>query len=274
MLYDTKSMSIQMVADYYGVGHSTIHSRMKEYGIERRGLSEVHIGNKYATATRKYSINEDFFKTWTPESAWMFGWALGDGCFTDHRMLIIYLAQKDREVLDKMKEVLESEHPIHDYRRWDKRYRKYRYRTGVQFCSTEIVSDLRKQSFYDVPECYFDHALRGFFEAEGCVYWNACHNQKGAIGVDISQNDYDLLCFIRRKLQELNIVKRGGIHAQGDTAHLKFSVFDSISLYHYMYKNCGNMFLKRKVETFEKLIGMQRKKRKWNRKLKGEEKGN
>ena len=80
--YDIKERTQQEIGDYYGVNRATIQNRMKEYGIKPRTISESVKGNANARGTRKYCINEDFFKTWTQESAWLYGWGLGDGNYT------------------------------------------------------------------------------------------------------------------------------------------------------------------------------------------------
>lgn len=240
-LYDDKGMLQREIADYYGVNRITIRRRMKEYGIKaHRGYSNG----------RKYSINQKFFKSWTPSTAWMFGWSLGDGNYTNSKCLNFELARVDREVLEKFKTVMESEHKIHDREVWKEKYQKFYKQSAIYFCSKELVSDLNKRSFRDIPEYYFNHALRGFFEAEGCVFWQA-----GYIGSNIAQNDKELLEFIWLCLEEFGIVNGGWLSSHENASALSFSTHDSISLYHYMYDNCGNiMFLKRKKTKFEELI--------------------
>lgn len=249
-LQDVKGMSIRKIAGYYGVSRSTVWRCMKEYGIERHSKNGVY---------RKYNINEDFFKTWAPDSAWLFGWVLGDGCYTNPLHLRFNLARVDREVLEKFKTALESEHPIKDYEVWDEKYQKLYYVSGVRFHSKQLVSDLRELSFYGVPDEYFSHALRGFFEAEGSVYWNKNKQiiREGHIGSNITQNDKDVLVFILWKLSELKIVEGGSIQPHGDGWQLTSKVNDSISLYHYLYADCGDLFLPRKKQTFEVLLERQ-----------------
>ena len=120
-----------------------------------------------------------------------------------------------------------------------------------------LISDLNEITLYGVSERCFNHALRGFFEAEGSVYWLKRNNlKKGNIGSSITQNDKKLLDFIRQKLREFGIVKGGSIrpYKTKNSWKLIFSKYDSICLYHYLYDNCGNAFLKRKKSRFEELI--------------------
>lgn len=239
-LYNEKDMTQVEIADHYGVGHTTIANRMREYGIERRRKGE----------DRMYSINQNFFKAWVPESVWLYGWAIGDGSFTGINELKFGISRIDREVLFKFKEVLDSEHPIYDY--IERGYKLSR----VRFFSRTIVNDLKQVLYYDVPLEYFNHFLRGFFEAEGCVFWSKNKEllRGGSIASTFTQNDYEILDYIRCTLQNKRIVKGGGIHKNGNAWALHFSVRDSIPLYSFMYNDCQNMFLKRKKEKFEYLI--------------------
>lgn len=246
-LHDVKDMSIREIAGYYGVSHSTAWRYMKEHSIKRHSLSAAKKGNSYG---RKYPLNVDFFKAWTQNSAWLYGWFLGDGNYTDHKSLRFGLARVDREVFDKMKKAMNSEHPIVDYKAWDKRYQKYYYGSRILFNSKELVADLKELTIYDVPEEHFRHTLRGFFEAEGSVYQN-----NGYIGSNIANGNEELLSFIWWYLRERGVVNGGGIYpVNSNCQQLKFSINDSISLYHYMYDACGSFYLQRKKNRFEELL--------------------
>lgn len=225
------------IAKEIGCSTETVRILMREYCI--------------STRRRQYSINEDFFKMWKPESAWMYGWILGDGCFTDPNRLIISLSPTDKDVLYKFKDILGSDAPVKDYRRWDKRFKKYYDISYVMFSSRKLVSSLKNLSPYDEELLeFYDHFIRGFFEAEGCVTL-----RRGYILTTFANNNKNLLEYIFDWLSWDNyVVEGGGLHRYRNCWLLQFSHIDSISLYHYLYDNCGGMYMKRKKEKFEKLI--------------------
>lgn len=306
-LYESEGMSIQNVADYYGLSLSTIRRRMIEYEIKRRTRSDTKkrklsinredLEYKYKTETtsmkdiancygcsletirnrlkeydieirpqgsdgknRKYSINKDFFKAWAKESAWLFGWFLGDGWITaSHLGMGFGLSRTDKEVLEKFKLVLDSQHPIKDYTTRIRGYQKQYKMSRIYFNSKLLIKNLKELSYFDVPTQYFPDFLRGFFEAEGCVSWgkNKDYKKGGSIRIDISQNDYDVLDYILQCLHKFKIIEGGSINPVGPGYLLNFGKYASLSLYHYMYDTCGNMFLKRKKERFEELIERQ-----------------
>ena len=256
-MYNVKEMSQRAIAYHYGVSLGTIQNRMKEFGMQPRSNSEALIGNINACNNRIYSINEDFFKTWTPGSAWMYGWAIGDGNFTNQYKLQFRLGRIDKEVLFKFRDIINSEHEVTDYEVWNKKYQKWLYGSSIIFLSTEIVKDLNQLTYKDVPYRHFPHFLRGFFEAEGSIFWRK--NKKirigGTISSSITQNDRSILKYIHTTLQETGIVNGGSISKNGNGWQLVFSVNDSLGLYDYMYDStCGNMYLQRKKDKFEELM--------------------
>jgi len=246
-MYDVEGMTEREIASYYGVSHRTIQERMKEYNIKPRLSSEVK---------RQYSINHDFFKSWTPESAWLYGWAIGDGNFTRKDYLHFRLSAIDKEVLFKFRDVLDSEHPVYDFLSHGHEMSR------IQFNSITLVKDLKRLHYRDVPRQYFKYWLRGFFEAEGSVYWHKeNHNSRGgSIHASIGQNDYEILDYILQTLRDEGVIKGGSIHKLKNTWLLKFGTRDSISLCRYIYSGyCKNIYLKRKKEKFEMLMERQLK---------------
>lgn len=149
-----EGMSQLDLAAYFGVSQYVIWSRMKEYGIKAREKSE---------SRRIYSINEDFFKTWTPESAWLYGWLLGDGSLSRDRLFRFSLGRIDKEVLFKFKYVLDSNHPVVDTNY--ECHNVVSYMSKVDIYSAELVKDIKHLHYESVPISLFNHFVRGFFEA-------------------------------------------------------------------------------------------------------------
>lgn len=243
-MYNEEDMSMQMIANYYGVSLGVIWSRFREYGIQSKTLSEAH---------RQYAINEDFFKIWGKEQAWLYGWAIGDGNFTDPTIFRFNLQRGDREVLEKIKVILKSEHPIYNGICYDKRYKKSYHKSYIGFTSMKLVADLKKLKYSDIPNEYLPDFIRGFFEAEGT--WIRDKNRV-QFGLRFAQKDRTILDWIWATLKGNNIVDNGGMAKDRTSGSwtLKFGLHDAIKLYHFMYNNCGNLYLKRKKERFKELM--------------------
>lgn len=256
-MHNVMQMSQRAIANYYGVGQGTVQKRMQECCVKPRTKSDALVGNERGRKSRRYSINEDFFKEWSFWSAWVYGWFLGDGSIASKNTLKFAVAHKDREVLYKIRKALGSEHPIIDISNWDKRYQKYYYASKVCFCSKDIVTDLKKLSYTGMPEACLPSFIRGFFEAEGSVgcYVNNRYLNGLLIKMHFYQSSKSILKFIFEQLKQHNAVTGGSLSkSRANDWQLTFNLYDSISLYHYIYDNCSGMFLTRKKNKLEEAI--------------------
>ena len=203
--------------------------------------------------TTKYAINKSFFKSWSQESAWVYGWFLGDATFTESMRIRVELARDSEEVLRKFKGILDSEQPIKQRERGNSTF------SYIQFYSVELHNDFQELSYLDVPNEYLPDFIRGFFEADGCVRWSKSKLIKrgGAIRACFSQNDHEILEFIHSILLDKGVVQRGFISQNHNSLLLEFGIADSVSIYHYLYDDCGDLYSPRKKQKFEELIERQ-----------------
>lgn len=246
-MYET-DMSQQKIANFYGVSQYTIWKKMKDFGIKARPSIVVN-------QTRKHHINTKFFKIWTKESAWIYGWFLGDANYSETCRIKVELSRKSEEVLYKFKEILESEHDVKRRTRRNS-YNHYIDSSYIQFFSKELADDLRRLSYAEIPVEHLSDFFRGFFEAEGCVEWskNKIIKKGGAIKVVLAQNDINILKFIQFSLSKSGIISGGSLYKNKNGLCLQFGIEDSVSFYHYIYDNPKNLFLSHKKDKFEELI--------------------
>jgi len=254
-LYEIEKLPQKKIAEMCNVSQSLIGTRIRKCGIQLRERSEANLlGNK-----RTYNVNKDFFKRWTQESAWVYGWIIGDGCYTNPRMLRFIISPIDIEVLYKFKKLMISEHPVVNYKSWSIKYQKYYDKSVLCICSKEIVSSLKKLSYLDIPSEFLSHFIRGFWEAEGSVHKDKNSN---CIYIDFAQNDKSILTYIFNSLKLNRIVNSGGLRSNNKNNNawkLTFSTKDAVSIYHYIYDNCDSMFLTRKKKKSEEMLKMQNK---------------
>src|SRR3989344_1091934 len=125
------------------------------------------------------TLNQNFFKTWTPEMAYVLGFFAADGCMFTHSSggKYIELTSCDRSILEKIRRLLNSDHKISSRKRskdWSESYR-------IQIGSKEIWNDLLRLGmvsakslvlkFPEVPRTYLKDFVRGYFDGDGCVYF-------------------------------------------------------------------------------------------------------
>lgn len=124
---------------------------------------------------RKFEVNENFFKIWSNNMAYILGFFMADGCIVNDQQTISF-AQKEKYILEQIKEKLNSDHPIIQ-----------NPNTGVYVLNIHskiMKSDLRsiygitsKKSkelkFPNVPEEFISHFIRGYFDGDGYVNYKS-----------------------------------------------------------------------------------------------------
>lgn len=127
------------------------------------------------------ALNQDFFKKWSREMAYVLGFFVADGCLTVNQRGAHYIefTSNDRDVLEKIKSAMGSGHKISCRKSNNKNHHdSYRLQIG----SKELFSDLSRLGFTvnkskivklpKIPSKYFADFLRGYFDGDGCVSYS------------------------------------------------------------------------------------------------------
>lgn len=213
--------------------------------------------------------DENFFKIWSYDMAYVLGFIVADGCITKNKRgsYFLEIQSTDKNIVYKIRKVLKSNLKISEYQSKNKNYSK-RYR--MQIGSKIIFEDLiklgitpRKSKTIGLPKMsnnYFSHFIRGYFDGDGCV--NVCvYNKKDRkkpskiINCGFTSGSKEILAEIKDKLLEMKIVKGGTLYYH-NAYRLNFSIKDSLKLYYFMYDDLhSGLFLKRKKIIFESFFG-------------------
>lgn len=160
----------------------------KEYGINRSYITQFL--NKKGVKLRsnkinslRYSCNDSYFeKIDTPEKAYWLGFIYADGYIGTSRNNNVYfgmsLASKDIEVLYKLKEDLDSNHPIPTYKT-SGGYNSETVYSRIIVTSEKIANDLISHGVYkhktnilnapDIDKKLTAHFIRGYMDGDGCI---------------------------------------------------------------------------------------------------------
>ena len=124
---------------------------------------------------RRYTVNDNFFKEWTCDMAYILGFWFADGSITRTSLnsFRFTICQKENEILYRIAATMQCEPaPIKMYNGC--------YLFGIS--SKEIATDLanlggieRKSlvcNFPAVPEKYLSDFIRGYFDGDGSVYYS------------------------------------------------------------------------------------------------------
>ena len=215
--------------------------------------------------------NENFFKKWSPDMAYVLGFFTADGSMIKNKRGAHFIEFQitDRDLLFKIRKTLGSEHKIATRKRngnWKTIYR-------LQIGSGEMFNDLlalgmlpRKSkiiSLPEIPDKYFSHFLRGYFDGDGNVvstkYRRADRNNRVYTTVlsGFTSGSKIFLEKMHTKIKRLAGVSGGTLYFHGRGHRLFFSVKDSLSLYNFMYNGSEkDLFLARKKKIFEKYFNI------------------
>jgi len=223
------------------------HNRKKIKKISDIEKSQIQSKN-----ARKWHINQDYFKTWNSNMAYMLGFWYADGCIYGGKMFDITVQNKDKYIIKKFAKELKYEGPIQDY--------VDRQASRINFCCKVIYDDLIKLGGSEqksltlnfpttiIPEEYLSDFIRGYFDGDGCV----CLIKNNRINTSFCCGSKKFLDELLRILKEKAGIQGGSYDAISKT--LRFGKKDSLKLYSFMYKNNPELFLLRKKVKFQKFF--------------------
>jgi len=175
--------SMTAMAERFNTTRLTIARHMNHYGIAHK-------------LEPKYKCNENIFSTDSENSFYLAGFIAADGCIMSKggsKVLSIGLSNKDKIHLEKIKNALGAENPIHDYDvKTSKQNPKWNdtVKSEMKISSSQIYSDLqrfniteRKTHTLTFPDWMKDHPLRhhfirGYIDGDGSFYHSVGKGKK------------------------------------------------------------------------------------------------
>ena len=210
------------------------------------------------------TVNQDFFKKWSPEMAYVLGFFAADGTMIENKRGGHYLGLEitDKTLLYRIRELLGSNNKIAARRRnleWKIAYR-------LQIGSNAIFSDLlklgispRKSKIIElpnIPEDYLSDFVRGYFDGDGHVtigrYWRKDREKwQWECSTRFCSGSKKFLHQLQKALKPY--CHGGYIYDKNRGHELVFSRLDSFALFQFMYHNIpSEVFLRRKFVSFQK----------------------
>ena len=129
-----------------------------------------------------YSVNIDFFKTWSYDMAYILGFFSGDGCLRKNEcgtwVFIISIHTKDIEILNYVKQIINSTHPITFsetiHKSGIKTPKSTLKITSNKFCKPLLKLGLCQRKTWNkklpkIPNEFKADYLRGYFDADGSL---------------------------------------------------------------------------------------------------------
>jgi intein-encoded DNA endonuclease-like protein len=213
-------------------------------------------------------LNHDFFKKWSPEMAYVLGFFAADGSMIRNKRgaHFIEFTITDRIVLEQIQQATNSTHRI--AKRKQRANHKTAYR--LQIGSREWFEDLSGLGFMQnkskrlplpkIPQKYFGDFVRGYFDGDGCVYFNrlkfADRKKHRLILLTLfTSGSYSFLDTLWGALKTQG-VHGGSLKNKTRGFELVLSHRDSVALHHIMYHTgkTPELWLPRKRNKLENAI--------------------
>ena len=214
----------------------------------------------------KYSSNEDFFKKWTSEMAYVLGYLYADGSLEDASYLrgkYVRVSSVEKGNIIKIKKILNSKHTITEKKPTTKNGKTgYLLRIGSHI----LYDDLIKLGLYpnksltvkfpQIPKKFLNYFVLGYFDGDGCVM---IQRAKGKIqkviikklNVVFTCGSKDFLEKLAEKLKENFGINQLNVYNGHKSFMLSYSTEDSVKFFKVVYNNVKkDIFIKRKFDIF------------------------
>ncbi|MSU74262.1 hypothetical protein EXS57_00595 [Candidatus Kaiserbacteria bacterium] len=214
-------------------------------------------------------LNHSFFKEWSPEMAYVLGFFAADGSMLKNNRgaHFIEFTITDRSVLEQIQQVTNSTHRIAERK---SKVAKHKTAYRLQIGSKRWFEDLsqlgfmqnksKKLSLPKIPKKYFGDFVRGYFDGDGCVYFNRLRfadrkKLRWILMTLFTSGCRPFLEFLWTQLKSYG-VSGGSLKKKVRGFELVFSHADSIALHHLMYHTgkIPELWLPRKRKKLENAI--------------------
>ena len=210
--------------------------------LSKQEKSQIQSNN-----ARKYHINQDYFKTWSHNMAYILGLWFADGCIYGDKMFDITLHKRDKYILKRIAQELQYEGQLYDY--VDRQAARLNFSCVIIYNDIKALGGTECKSntieFPNIPKEYLHDFIRGYFDGDGCIM-NLKNNRINSAFTCKSKKFLDKLLQILK--EEAGV--EGGSY-DPSCVSLKFGKKDSIKIGNYIYKDNPELFLLRKKEKFQ-----------------------
>lgn len=248
----SKNKTLSEWIDYFNLKYTKnqIYNYCYRNNYPIKKLTKEEISKKQSQNARKYYINQDYFKTWSRNMAYILGLWFADGCIYGGKMFDITLHNKDKYMLEKIAKEFNFEGKIYNY--IDRNASRLNFSCVSMYKDLIALGGKENKSltinFPNIPEKYLSDFIRGYFDGDGSIM----HIKNNRINTAFT-------CGSKKFLDSLvNILKsqaniEGGSYDKSCVSY-KFGKKDSIKIGNYIYKDNPELFLLRKREKFGSLI--------------------
>lgn len=282
-LYTEESKTLNELGAMFDCGDQTVRRVLDELGTPIRTKSDVKQIRDEKWIYRKHSLNEDYFKTWSHEMAYILGFIAADGCiftnsdFSTGRekrkfVLKINLKESDFEHLEKFKRAFGYSGKVKIYKVGGNTKRAGLNYSSLDINSMTMVNDIKeigirerkslnKEIPLSLPNEYELDYIRGYFDGNGSVGKQYPTNSK-KIRTKVCQIRVRVSSGSKVNLEQMQeILIRHGFKSKnvstgkdGNIYEICYSTKESLRLFDLLYKDESSMRLEWKYEDFKTYV--------------------
>lgn len=255
--YWTKE-EIDMLKSEYPVGSTRILADKLGRSVQALTLKASNVGLVKKQAIwppkpdnlRKYVVNRQAFSNVTPEIAYVVGFFLADGSIRNNGLSF---ANTNRQILEKIRDILESNHPIREETKgkcsWNTLFIGDKtLRAGIIKLNLVPNKSLIAE-MPNIPESVFPHFLRGYFDGDG----SSRYGKRSGLTIKFTSGSRVLL-----EQLSLRILSNMGISGSSVKCdknrkaawRLYYCGSKALRISNIMYRRAGNLFIERKRLPF------------------------
>lgn len=245
------------IIKYYSISQRQYYNLLKDNGIERKHKS------------RKYNFNENYFEVIdTEDKAYFLGFIVADGCVSSISNSFS-ITQKEPHILYEFKKYIEYSGGVFSSKRRDI--------CSISMSSEKTINDLSNLGilpgktfdvkFPNILKSLESHFMRGVFDGDGCISIHHDKRDNSDRGqVNICSASYEFINVYVDKLVAYCGVKKNNIRCPKGTYYVIDwgGLSDVEKIYEFLYKD-ATIFLKRKKETFDRVISINKNKIKYRK---------
>jgi hypothetical protein len=210
---------------------------------------------------RTYGINENFFKTWTSEMAYVVGLWWADGCLPNKYRATITLHKNDGYLLEQIRKEIGSDKPIYNYKNASTLDMTYVEIAGdISIIGGKPNKSKNMNMPIGLPKKFIPDFIRGLWDGDGGM-WHTVYDRKNSYAGEITSGDRSFLQNIKELLQKnisdiVTYVVEKRLQKNGNNYlnyGLRFSANNLRRLRDFMYANNPPLKMTRKYDDLQRL---------------------
>ena len=219
-------------------------------------------------------VNENFFKIWSPQMAYVLGFIFADGAILDvrhsARTCYIHLANNDKSILEQMKSCLSSNHTIQARKPRIALFgeelfscsESFHLRIGNKIMYDDLLNlgvTPRKSLtmvFPDIPTSFLSFFLRGYFDGDGNIYFGIVKDRRQPrLRINFVSGSPKFLTYLGEKLKNVLQLNSFPFYKNSRAFRLSYSKHDSLKILRFMYRELDAApYLERKYKVYQKVL--------------------